>query len=269
MSRRHISLLTLAFVAALTLTLGGWRLAPPGSYAQDDPTPTPSSDALCEAFPLYCAPLVGGSADDDSPLAMLETGAFRQIEREDAVARGVTADGSPFFGDPDAPIRFKVFQDFSCPHCQDYHEADLTRFVEDYVITGQAALEVDLLAFVSQPGSTNAAYAALCAGEQDAFWEANALLLSLGKESGPAAFALPALSESLGALGLDTKALLDCVRSEKYADVMRLHSLLAADLGLTGTPTVCVSDGDSGEWRKVDNRAYDTLAELTEAANED
>jgi protein-disulfide isomerase len=184
---------------------------------------------------------------------------------EPGVARGVMPDGSLFIGDPEAPIHFKVFEDFSCSHCQNYHP-DLTRFVETYVVSGQATLELDLLAFVAQPYSTDAAYAALCAGEQGAFWEFQSMLFETGAEQGArVAFTLPALNTAAQDMGLDGSEFADCLQSEKYAPVMTAYGLLANDLGVTGTPTVLVSYGDSGEWTAI-SREYDNLAQLTDDA---
>jgi protein-disulfide isomerase len=285
MKRSTVAIFALVIGIAVAVVV---MMMPGSSYAQRDLTATATNAAepmmatlqaqmdgaagpvtvACERFPLYCVPLIGGG-EEDSPLAEVETADSRTLDMdsqgEPGVARGVMPDGSLFIGDPDAPIHFKVFEDFSCPHCQNYHP-DLTRFVETYVVSGQATLELDLLAFVAQPYSTDAAYAALCAGEQGAFWEFQSMLFETGAEQGArVAFTLPALNTAAQDMGLDGSEFADCLQSEKYAPVMTAYGLLANDLGVTGTPTVLVSYGDSGEWTAI-SREYDNLAQLTDDA---
>jgi len=43
-------------------------------------------------------------------------------------------------GNPAAPIRMDLFDDFTCPHCKMLHEQILPRIIADYVIPGKAYL---------------------------------------------------------------------------------------------------------------------------------
>jgi protein-disulfide isomerase len=219
---------------------------------------TSTGEILCKSFPSYCVPLVGGGE-----------GVFAQNETPDtrdnavpvtSVVRGITGDGSFFIGNPDAPIRFKVFHNFGCSHCRNFHTGDLGAFIESHVVTGQAVLESDLMDFGTPPYPTEAAYAAMCAGEQGAYWEMQALLYE-----NPAQISLDEIVGLAEDIGLQGAALRDCIESDRYAAGIEIYNMLALDLSVTGTPTVFVSYGD-GKWTMT-NRSYDNLVTLTEAAN--
>lgn len=213
----------------------------------------------CEMYPLYCVPFVG---DDANVPISGETPATRTLDQASAgvpgVLRGITAEGAYFIGDPTAPIRFKVFHNFGCGHCRTFANGDLQRFIESHVLTGQAGLEVIIMAFGAPPYPTDAVYAAMCAGEQGAFWEMEALLFEKGRST------LGQIIAFAAGIGLDEVALRDCVMSEQHADSLQLHETLALDYGVTATPTVMYSV-EYGEWTQT-MRAYDNLVALTEAA---
>jgi protein-disulfide isomerase len=43
-------------------------------------------------------------------------------------------------GNPAAPMRMDLFDDFTCPHCKIFHEQILPRIIADYVTPGKAYL---------------------------------------------------------------------------------------------------------------------------------
>ncbi|MBN1680692.1 MAG: thioredoxin domain-containing protein [Anaerolineae bacterium] len=245
-----------AAVAGIMTVIFNWRGA--GS----------TKTVSCAEFPIYCVPLVGGGSD---ALADVETAASRELDANskgaDGVARGISADGIPIIGNPDAPIHFAIVSDFACPHCQDYHNGDLKRFIRDYVITGKATVQLSLQTGTGGAFSQTASQGALCAGEQGAFWEMSDEFYRLGESmSYDAAFSISQIRESADDMGLDENELVDCISSGRYLNVVTNNRYFASDNGVTGTPTVLVSYGDSGVWAKVDNRLYDTLRALTEEA---
>ena len=242
--------------AVMVEPLLGESQEPAPSVIEVVPTP---QELLCDLYPAFCLPLVGGGDGVFAQSELAFAPNMTVTETEPGVVRGISADGSYFIGNPDAPIRFKVFHNFGCGHCRTFHNGDFGLFIESHVVTGQAVLEVDLMAFGSPPYPTEAAYAAMCAGEQGAFWEMQAILFER-----PAFATLDEMVGMAEALGLQGAALHECVKSDRYAAALDVHNLLAYDLGVNATPTVLVSYGD-GEWEPV-NRSYDNLVALTEVA---
>jgi protein-disulfide isomerase len=214
----------------------------------------------CANYPEFCVPQVGRV-----PAHMTSQDWSSVGDGGSPVVRGMTGEGLFFLGDPAAPIHFLVFHSFTCSHCSGYYQIELIRFVEDYVLTGQAALHVALLSFSMQPYSDYAAQAAICAGEQGAFWEMQHELFVRGSREGvTAAFTPDAIQGMARDLSLDADRLWACVESGQYAFLMDQFKVLAQDLGVSATPTVLVLDGS--DWQKV-IRNYDNLAQLTNDAN--
>ncbi len=220
----------------------------------------------CAVFPQFCVPHAGGS----TTMPSLEAAGARQLDAASSgvpgVVRGVDANGIPTIGDPSAPIHVVTVSDYACPHCQNYHDADVPRFIEDYVLTGQATFGFVLTTGTGQFYSETASQAALCAGEQGAFWEMSDEMFRLARTKQLAsAFSLDQIRDSANEMGLDGQALVECVASNRYATLLRQYRTFATDNGVNATPTVLVSYGDSNRWTIV-RRDYETLKQLTEAA---
>ncbi|GAB4410661.1 MAG: hypothetical protein Kow00106_04620 [Anaerolineae bacterium] len=219
----------------------------------------------CDDYPLFCVPRVGNTGlvpqRGAQPLP-LSGGPSGQIAP--GVVRGMTQDGSFFLGDPTAPTHFLIFHSFTCSHCAGYYKIELLRFIEDYVLTGQAALQVRILSFSMQPYSDNAALAAICAGEQGAFWEMQHELFLRGSAEGPTvAFDLDAIEITATDLGLDSGRLRACVETGRYRFVLDGYWTSALDAGVSATPTVLYRQDAAQPWQKT-IRNYETLAQLTQ-----
>ena len=52
----------------------------------------------------------------------------------------VSAQQGKSMGNPNAPLRMDLFDDFTCPHCKMLHEQLLPKIVADFVTTGKAYL---------------------------------------------------------------------------------------------------------------------------------
>ncbi len=219
------------------------------------------------------------NADDIKNVTNNESDQVRQVPNSkgaEGVVRGfakeTTIDQQPVYvpviGKPDAPIHFMVVEDFACPHCQDYHESDLSRIIKDYVITGKATLQFVMTTGTGQEFSKTASQAALCAGEQGAYWEMADELFRLANTQGfESAFAPTQIQTSADKMGLDGKKILSCLGSGRYRNYLDNYAVLANDNGVTGTPTLLVRYGTDTKWQKVPDRGYDNVKSLIEAAN--
>lgn len=226
-----------------------------------------TQEANCLNYPQYCVPLAGGS--DIS--ADLEAASARKLEAKsegvDGVIRYIADDTVPTLGDPDAPIHFRTVSNFACGHCNSYHTDDMEQFIEDYVLEGQATLGAVMVTGMAQEYTSTATQAALCAGEQGAFWEMTDELYRIARTRGyQTGFSVNSIRDSAQQMGLDEDAIDNCIADGRYINVVNNYSLFSADNGVTGTPTVLMRYDDSDEWVRVDRR-YQNLAQLTEEAN--
>lgn len=190
------------------------------AYADSPPTP------ISLALPEHHFAIVNALRPTSTYPVQIERGRYAGLE---TFRR---ADGGFVLGAPNAPITIVAFEDFLCPHCQNY-QANLDAFVEEYVRTGQAQFEFRLYPLVNPQYSTAFAKTAECAAAQDIsrFWDAHDLLFEFARRR--TLDNVPGRMADL--LNLDEEALEACLdRSIQF--------LVDAQLGQTafvsGTPAV-------------------------------
>jgi len=141
-------------------------------------------------------------------------------------------DGGFVLGDPDAAITIVAFEDFLCPHCQNY-QTNIDTLVAEYVRTGQVQFEFRFYPLVNPQYSTTFAKTAECAAAQDLsrFWDAHDLLYEFARRG-----ALDnVIARAADLLELDAAALSACVeRSIQFL----IDTQLAQAAFVSGTPAV-------------------------------
>jgi len=141
--------------------------------------------------------------------------------------------GDPVLGPEDAPVTIIEFSDFQCSYCKYWHQAifpelmalypDKIRFIyRDFPIFGQ--------------NSYDAAEAANCAGEQDAYWEYHDALLTGEESISRSTFELYATN-----LGLDMDAFIACLDDDRYQAEIQADYSYAASIGVSSTPTFLIN----------------------------
>ena len=72
---------------------------------------------------------------------------------------GVSQQGVPFIGSPNAPVVMAYWFDYQCPFCKDEEETVITQLIDDYVKAGKLKILFKDFAFLG-PDSQTAGYAA-------------------------------------------------------------------------------------------------------------
>jgi protein-disulfide isomerase len=160
-------------------------------------------------------------------------------------------------GDPNAPATIDVFEDFQCPACQFFTQSVEPQIIKYLVETGKARLVFHNYPFIDGDGAFNggesdqAANAAMCANEQDKFWDMQAIIYANwnGENQGNlSARKLKALAETVG---LDTNAFNTCFDANKYKNDIQADFELGQQMGVSGTPSVFVNGQRAGEAGKI------------------
>jgi thiol-disulfide isomerase/thioredoxin len=168
-----------------------------------------------------------------------ETSIYASIEQ------GRTDDGAFILGDSDAPVTIVTFQDFLCPHCQNYQPV-LQEFIREHVVNGDARLEFRMLPVIDEQLSVLVFQLVECADtlRPNTFWEAHDVMYEIVTES---RFRLSRAEDFAERMNLDYDELMDCTDNAEqvYADleVFRDNSDT-----VFGTPSVGYREGD-GELR--------------------
>ena len=146
----------------------------------------------------------------------------------------IPSKGFPSIGPADAPITIVEFSDYQCPFCRRWHQEVYEPLLAAY--PGKIKLVYRNLPLTSiHPDAFGAAEAAMCAGEQDAYWSFHEKLFG---------------SESLGnqiytqyaqELSLNMDKFQNCLKEEKYKAAIQADSDFAVDLGVRSTPTFFIN----------------------------
>jgi len=172
-------------------------------------------------------------------------------------------------GDPNAPVTIDVFEDFQCPACQRFTENTEPLIIQNLVATGQARYVFHNYPFLDGNGagssgeSDQAANAAMCANEQDKFWEMHSILYANWNGENQGAFASRRLQAMAESLGFDMAAFNSCFNANKYESEIQADFDLGGQMGVSGTPTVFVNGQRVGQPRQVPS--YQEIADAVNA----
>ncbi len=144
-------------------------------------------------------------------------------------------ENDPSRGPTDAAVTIIEFSDYECPYCQRFHQQVVSQIWEEY--EGQIRYVFKDFPLTNvHPNSLPAASAALCANEQDAFWEYHEMLFSMKEGLSDEAYLTYAED-----LGLDLDAFSQCVEENRYEEDVLSDLQMAAELGVNSTPTFLIN----------------------------
>ncbi len=154
----------------------------------------------------------------------------------------VAADSYRSMGEADAPVVVTEFSDYQCTTCAELEHELIARYVD----TGEVRFVFRHYPVAQiHPYATQAAQAAVCAGEQDSYWEMhNRLFAGQGEWSEAAEDPRVAFEGYAQEIGLDGATFTECLNSEESAVVVQGDVMTAESLGLnlSAEPTFLVND---------------------------
>jgi len=170
----------------------------------------------------------GTAAQANSPVVEAAT-AEPQFTRYD-----VPSDGFYATGPADAPITIVEFSDYQCPFCKRWHTEVYEQLLAAY--PGKIKFVYRNLPLTSiHPDAQSAAEAAMCAGEQNVYWQYHDKLLN-SEILGNGAYIQYAQE-----LNLNMDTFKACITDEKYKDAIQADSDFALNLGVRSTPTFFIN----------------------------
>ncbi len=154
-----------------------------------------------------------------------------------------TAEGEPAKGSPDAPVTIIEYTEFQCPFCARFVQETLPLIEENYIASGKVRLI--FRNFPVHQQAVVAAGAAICAQEQDEFWQMHDTLFAQQEEwSGNPDFMV--LLEGY-AQDLDIDQFTSCLIPEEgeepaWLDKLRGDFEAGQEAGVQGTPSFLIND---------------------------
>jgi protein-disulfide isomerase len=171
-------------------------------------------------------------------------------------------------GDASAPVTIDVFEDFQCPACKYFTESVQPVVIQNLVATGKARYVFHNYPFIDNQSvskeSDQAANAAMCANEQDKFWDMQSILYANWNGENIGTFNDRRLQALAEAIGLDMDAFNTCFDANKYEAEIQADFDLGEQMGVSGTPTVFVNGQRVGAPSSV--ASYQEIADAVNAA---
>jgi protein-disulfide isomerase len=187
---------------------------------------------------LFEAPIAAPGDDTTAPVSSAAA------DELDGVPVGFLADGRPYRGNANAPVRLEEFSDYQCPFCARYNMQTLPTLLQNQVANGEVMIVFyDFPLNNIHPQAEAAANAARCAAEQGAaaYWQMHDMLFArLNEWSGNNADA--AFNDYAAELGLDMAAFTECARSNRYADDIQADLEYGMGRGVSSTPSFFLND---------------------------
>lgn len=150
------------------------------------------------------------------------------------IDQGVNEQGFARLGKADAPTRIVEYASFGCPGCRTFHELVLPQLLP-YLKSGQANFTY-FVQFTGEGNVEGAARTAICAGQQDQFWEMHDVLFDWQSRFGANAFSDNRLRAGVSGLGLNSDAFFACFNGESTNNLIAL----AKQQGVQSTPTILI-----------------------------
>lgn len=158
--------------------------------------------------------------------------------------------GRPSLGPDNAPVVIVEFSDYQCPYCAKWYSEVFKPLLEAY--PGKIRFVYRNYPLSNHQNATAAAEAALCAWDQDAYWEFHNKLFesaSLLNNAQGTTLDQATYSQFARELGLDVKPFEKCMQDHKYEqlildDVNYANSLprdLSGEPAVGGTPTFFIN----------------------------
>lgn len=155
----------------------------------------------------------------------------------------VATDGTSM-GDPSAPVRLDIWEDYQCPACVNFSLSVMPQVITAYVETGRVYYTFHFYPFIDDYSTTKesdqAANAAMCASEQERFWDYSTMLFTNWNGENQGAFADERLVRFAEDLGLDMDGFNACFDENRYKSYIDQDFAAETAAGGHGTPFIMV-----------------------------
>ena len=147
--------------------------------------------------------------------------------------------GSPFMGNPNAPITILEWGDYQCTFCYKFHQNTLDIINEDFIKTGKVKIifkDFPLNGFDSKL----AAEASYCAQDQEKYWKYHDELYKNWGGERTGWITRESLDKFAETVDLDLKKFNKCLDDHKYENKVDLLYEFGKEIGIDATPSFLV-----------------------------
>ena len=182
------------------------------------------------AIPIMIGVLVGG---------ILSEYGVNSNNSEKLTSTKLIENGSPFMGNPNAPITILEWGDYQCTFCYKFHQNTLDIINEDFIKTGKVKMvfkDFPLNGFDSKL----AAEASYCAQDQEKYWKYHDELFKNWGGERTGWITRESLDKFAETVDLDLKKFNKCLDDHKYENKVDLLYEFGKEIGIDATPSFLV-----------------------------
>ncbi len=173
-------------------------------------------------------------------------------------------EGQPALGDPNAPVKVALFEDFKCPACKNFEEQVWPKLEKDYITTGK--VQAYFVYFQIINGSTLAGIAGECAYHQSEklFWDYKTIIYRSQENEGLDWATSDKMVELAKTYVPDLNAdeLKTCIDEKRYADDIQKDRDMGITAGVQGTPSIFIN----GQKLETSAQTYEEYYEQIKAS---
>lgn len=166
--------------------------------------------------------------DQDTPQSVQALSEYCQENPDNCVSKGSV----------DAPVHIVEVSDYGCTHCRDFNLTTAPLLDELYVNSDQVYWTV--MPYALGASNIPASAAALCANDQDAFFEFHKRMFEIQNE--PEAMTREGFQQIAEELDLDMDAFNSCTGGGKYTSNIQANISAATRVGVSATPAFFIND---------------------------
>jgi len=154
---------------------------------------------------------------------------------------------SAVLGDADATVTLIEYSDYQCPFCKRHATTVFPQLVKEYVDSGKLKIVMRENPIQSIHSlAMGASLAALCAAEQDKYWDMHDLMFTDDEQ-----LEINNLKTHAKSLDMNVSTFNKCLDSKKYARQIRSDLAEASRLGVSGTPNFLMGLTDPDDSNKT------------------
>ena len=161
----------------------------------------------------------------------------------DFTKQELVENGSPYEGNPLAPITIIEFGDYQCTFCYKFHDSSLEIIKQEYLETGKANLVFRDFP-LNGPDSVLAAEASHCAKDQGKFWEYHDELYQNWGGERTGWVNRDSLDRFAQTVGLNLEEFSSCLDSSKYRQQVLNTYGFGQEIGIDATPSFLIISGE-------------------------
>ena len=147
--------------------------------------------------------------------------------------------GSPFMGNPNAPITILEWGDYQCTFCYKFHQNTLDIINEDFIKTGKVKIIFKDFP-LNGADSKLAAEASYCAQDQEKYWKYHDELYKNWGGERTGWITRESLTKFAEIVEIDVEKFNKCLDDHKYENKVNLLYEFGKEIGINATPSFLV-----------------------------